>query len=320
VMDALVAKAKEGVEVRLLVDGMGCFFTPNRFFDQLRKAGGHVAIFLPRAIIRINYRNHRKICVIDGKSGYIGGFNIGREYIGLSKRFGYWRDTHMRLVGDAAKELELRFILDWNFTAAQKNRIKPERRYFPVTPKNPCGISAQIISSGPDTRWQSILYLYCKMISEAKRNIFIETPYFVPSDIMYSSLIAAALSGVDVRIIFPSIPDHPFVYWANLSFLGELLEAGVKCYWYQKGFVHAKSIVIDSSVASVGTANMDVRSFKLNFEVNAVIYDEAIARQLEERFRLDIADSTEVTREWYENRPRVSRIKESISRLISPLL
>ncbi|MDR1210589.1 MAG: cardiolipin synthase [Clostridiales bacterium] len=318
-IDALAAKAREGVEVKLLVDAMGCARTPKRFFRSLSDAGGRVEFFLPRHVVRVNYRNHRKICVMDGTVAYVGGLNVGDEYIGLSRRFGFWRDAHLRLEGPAARELEIRFILDWNFTAPAAEAIEPRERYFPSVPVV-AGSKCQIIASGPDTRWPGIMHAYCKMIAEADRNIFIETPYFVPSDIMLTSLVSAALSGVDTRVIFPSFPDHPFVYWANLSFLGELLEAGVRCYRYRRGFIHSKLIVIDSAVVSVGTANMDVRSFKLNFEANAMIYDARIAKQIEAAFFADIRDSEEITAEWYANRPKMSKIKESISRLISPLL
>ncbi len=318
VINALVEKAREGIEVRLLVDGMGCFRTPKSFYQPLIDAGGYVAIFLPRHFIRINFRNHRKICVIDGKIGYVGGLNIGDEYVGRSKRFGFWRDTHLRITGDSVKELEIRFILDWNFSSDKV--IEAQDKYFPVCEKPVNSIPMQIVCSGPDTKWPSILYAYSKMISEADKNIYIQTPYFVPSDIVFDSLIVAALSGIDVRIIFPAHPDHLFVYWANLSFLGALLEAGVRCYKYEKGFVHSKLIVIDGLVASAGTANMDVRSFKLNFEVNAFVYDRQVANEFEIQFLKDIEDCTEITLEWYNQRSNISKIKESVSRLISPLL
>jgi cardiolipin synthase len=244
VIGALAVKAREGCEVRLLVDGMGCINTPKSLFKPLIKAGGDVAVFLPRHFARINYRNHRKICVVDGKIGYVGGLNIGDEYLGRDKRFGFWRDCHIRLVGDAVKELEIRFILDWNFSS--RNPVRADKKYFPETAAAG-GCLTQIVCSGPDTRWPAILQAYSRMIAEAERNIYIQSPYFVPSDIVFESLITAALSGVDVRLMFPSFPDHPFVYWANMSFLGLLLEAGVKCYKYEKGFVHSKMIVIDSN-------------------------------------------------------------------------
>ncbi|MDR2903050.1 MAG: cardiolipin synthase [Clostridiales bacterium] len=318
VIAALAEKAREGVEVRLMVDGMGCAMTPKSFYQPLREAGGDVAIFLPPIFIRMNFRNHRKICVVDGKIGYVGGLNIGDEYVGQTKRFGFWRDTHIRIDGDAAKELEIRFISDYNFYA--KHQIQFCEKYFPVFEKQPDGVTMQIVCSGPDTKQASIFHAYAKIISEADKNIFIQTPYFAPDESIFTALKIAALSGIDVRVIFPAHPDHPFVYWASLSFLGELVEAGVRCYKYEKGFIHSKLIVIDGLVSSAGTANMDIRSFKLNFEVNAFIYDRQTANAFEVKFLEDLNDCTEITREIYSERGKITKIRESVSRLISPLL
>ena len=318
VRDALVAKAREGIEVKLLIDGMGSNGTPKKFFRPIIEAGGQVAVFLPPWFVRMNYRNHRKICVVDGLVGYVGGLNIGNEYVSKVKRFGYWRDTHIRIVGDAAKELAMRFILDWNFCS--KHKILPESRYFPVCDEIPASVPMQIVCSGPDTKWANILFAYTKMMTEADKNIYIQTPYFAPGDSVFQVLKIAALSGIDVRIVIPAHPDHPFVYWASLSFLGELLEAGVRCYKYEKGFIHSKLIVIDGLVSSTGTANMDIRSFKLNFEVNAFIYDRQIANAFEIQFLEDLKECTEITMAWYQNRPKTTRIKESVSRLLAPLL
>jgi cardiolipin synthase len=182
------------------------------------------------------------------------------------------------------------------------------------------GVGIQIVSGGPDTKWSSIHYAYSKMIFEADKSIYIATPYFIPDDTVFKALRIAALSGIDVRIIIPARPDHPFVYWASLSYLGELLTAGVRCYKYEKGFIHSKMILIDSTVSSVGTANMDLRSFDLNFEVNAFLYDEKTTRQLESVFFTDLKECTEITQDIYEARSGFTRFRESISRLISPLL
>ncbi len=317
IVEALTEKAQEGVEVRFLIDGIGSFFTPKKLFAPLIKVKGKFAVFFSPYFFRINFRNHRKLAIIDGKIGMIGGLNIGNEYLGLHKRFGFWRDSHMRVSGDAVKEMTLRFIMDWNFCS--KDKFSNIQSYFPPLnyPKN---TNMQIVSSGPDTKWQSIHYAYVKMISKAKKSIFIQTPYFVPDDSVYECLRIAALSGIDVRIMIPAKPDHPFVYWASLSYLGQLLDAGVKCYKYENGFLHSKTLIIDSSVSSVGTANMDMRSFRLNFEINAFIYDPAIALQLEEQFFLDINSSTQILLEHYQKRSAVTKIKESVSRLISPLL
>jgi cardiolipin synthase len=317
-MSALTEKAKQGVEVCFFVDGMGCILTPRRFFSPLIKAGGFYAEFFPPHFVRINFRNHRKICVIDGTTGYIGGLNIGNEYLGITKRFGYWRDTHLRLKGEAVKQLELRFTMDWNFCS--RDKIALTSRYFPKIQVPSKGVSMQIVSSGPDTAQHNILYAYVKMISEADKSVFIQSPYFVPDDSIFEALRIAALSGIDVRIMIPAYPDHPFVYWASLSYLGELLNVGVKCYKYEKGFVHSKIIMIDSLVSSVGTANMDVRSFKLNFECNAFIYDKKITAALEEQYERDILECSRIEYDWYVKRSQWTKVRESVSRLLSPLL
>lgn len=317
-VDELTKKAKEGVEIRILYDGMGCMELPSDFFDKLRKAGGYAVAFLPRLMIRINYRNHRKICVIDGKIGYIGGFNIGDEYLGIVKRYGKWRDTHLRIEGDAVDHLQMRFIMDWNFTA-KDYKVAIDDKYFPKKTDFQ-GVKMQIVSSGPDTQWKNIRNAYFKMINEAEDHIYITTPYFVPDDSIFTALKVAALSGIDVRIIFPGNPDHLFVYWASMSYLGSLLDAGVKCYQYEKGFIHSKFMSIDGIVSTVGTANMDIRSFAVNFETNAFIFNEEITKTLELDFEKDLESCLEITTNWYNNRKWWFRLKESVARLISPIL
>ncbi len=318
IVKELAKKAAEGVEVRLLYDAMGNRFLPKDFFKELKEAGGKVGAFLPPFIIRLNYRDHRKIAVIDGKIGYIGGFNIGDEYLGKVKRYGKWRDTHLRIEGDAVDQLQLRFIMDWNFVCG--GEIELSDKYFPIDKNLSGSVKIQIVSSGPDTKQQNIRNGYFKMINEAEHHIYITTPYFVPDDGIFAALKVAALSGIDVRIIIPANPDHFFVYWASMSYLGELLEAGVKCYQYNDGFVHSKTVYVDSFVTSVGTANMDVRSFDLNFETNAFIYDKRVTEEHERQFLKDIEKSTEITLEWYKKRSAVFKIREAISRLISPML
>lgn len=314
----LTKKAKEGVEVRLLYDGIGNAALPKNFFDELHAAGGYTAAFLPRFLVRLNYRNHRKLCIIDGKIGYIGGFNVGDEYLGIVKRYGPWRDTHLRIEGDAVDQMHIRFIKDWNFTA-KAGQIPLELRYFPVREQFD-GVRTQIVSSGPDTKWHNIRNGYFKMINEAEHHIYLTTPYFVPDDSIFEGLRVAALSGLDVRILIPGNPDHLFVYWASMSYLGQLLEAGVRCYQYEKGFIHSKSLCIDGSMSSVGTANMDIRSFELNFEVNAFLYDTNLTKQLEEDFMTDLESSVEITKDWYSKRKWWFKVKESVARLISPML
>ncbi len=318
VVAALAKKAAQGVTVRFLIDGMGCATTNKSLFKPLTDAGGQLAIFLPPQLVRLNFRNHRKLAIIDGDIGYVGGLNMADEYLGLSKRFGYWRDCHLRVEGEAAGQMNLRFMMDWNFSAKTPMPMSPE--YFPPITKTYGSTGIQTVSSGPDTTWHSIQYGYAKMIGEANKSVYIQSPYFVPDDSVLEAIRVAALSGIDVRIIIPAHPDHPFVYWAALSYLGELLKAGVKCYQYEKGFVHSKILMVDGLVASVGTANMDVRSFKLNFEVNAFIYSSETTQVLEAQFLKDLEDCSVIDMAWYERRGNMTKIKESVSRLLAPIL
>lgn len=317
-VEELTKKAAEGVEVRILYDGIGNARLPKYFFDKFHDAGGYTAAFLPRFVVRLNYRNHRKLAIIDGEIGYIGGFNVGDEYLGIMKRYGPWRDTHLRFRGDAIDQMQMRFIKDWNFTA-KNGIIQLSEKYFPKRPQFD-GVRTQIVSSGPDTQWKNVRNGYFKMINEAESHVYLTTPYFVPDDGIFEALRVAALSGLDVRIIIPGNPDHFFVYWASMSYLGELLEAGVKVYQYEKGFIHAKVLTIDGTVASVGSANMDIRSFDLNFEVNAFMYDEVITKVLEEDFINDLRCCVEITKEWYHRRRWWFKVHEAIARLISPML
>ena len=317
-VEELTKKAAEGVEVRILYDSIGNARLPRYFFDELHQAGGYTAAFLPRFVVRLNYRNHRKLAIIDGEIGYIGGFNVGDEYLGIVQRYGPWRDTHLRFQGDAIDQMQMRFIKDWNFTA-KDGFIRLSDTYFPQRAQFD-GVRTQIVSSGPDTQWKNIRNGYFKMINEAESHIYLTTPYFVPDDGIFEALRVAALSGLDVRILIPGNPDHFFVYWASMSYLGELLEAGVRVYQYEKGFIHAKVLTIDGVVSSVGSANMDIRSFELNFEVNAFMYDEAVTARLEQDFQNDLRSSVEITKEWYHRRRWWFKVHEAIARLISPML
>ena len=320
--EVLTQRARAGVDVKLLCDGLGCAGLPPHFFDELKNAGGQVAFFFPSPLgflnLRSNFRNHRKIAVIDGKIGFVGGFNIGDEYLGKVRKWGYWRDAAVRIAGSAVLLCQLRFFFDWNY-AAKGRHLEYEHRYFPdIT--TPAGASVQIVSGGPDTYWNPVKESYLKMINSATDTIYIQTPYFIPDDSVRDALRIAALSGLDVRILIPNRPDHPFVYWAGLSFIGQLLDSGVRAYTYDNGFLHAKTIVVDEVAASVGSANWDLRSFGLNFETNAVIYDTTVARRLKEAFTEDLDVSTELTPERYANRSATIKLKESVSRLFSALL
>jgi cardiolipin synthase A/B len=322
IMDALTAKAHEGVKVRLLYDDMGSRTLSKRKFKAFISAGGEVETFFPSIwpLInpRMNYRNHRKITVIDGRIGYIGGFNVGDEYIGLSRKFGYWRDTHLRLEGSALHPLQTRFILDWN-QASSRHDIEYDEVYFPAIPEKG-DTTMQIVSSGPDEEWEQIKDGYLKLIHLAEESIYIQTPYFIPDASFYDAIRIASLSGIDVRIMIPNKPDHPFVYWATYSYVGQMLRAGARIFIYENGFLHTKMIVTDKKASTVGTANIDVRSFKLNFEVNAFIYDETVSNDLAELFHQDMELSTELTYEIYETRTKMIKTKESIARLLAPIL
>ena len=321
VIDALSKKAKEGVEVKILLDGMGGRKFQKKYKDQLRENGAEIGVFLPPFVpflsLRINYRNHRKICIVDGKEAYIGGFNVGDEYIGLSKKFGYWRDTHLKITGSSISSLQWRFFLDWRFATGEEiNRCQS----YLIDSESEGNAGIQIVSSGPDSKWPSIKDGYLKMISNAKEKIYIQTPYFIPDDSIFEALRLAGLADLDVRVMIPCKPDHPFVYWASMSYIGELLNAGVKFYVYEKGFLHSKVVLMDDVVSSVGTANLDIRSFKLNFEVNAFLYDEDINSQLTDKFMEDLNECNEITLGGYNNRSNIVKIKESFSRLLSPIL
>ncbi len=332
IVPILIDRVRNGVEVRILYDGMGGRFMPPKRWEQLEKAGVKVGVFFPallgRLNLRINYRNHRKIVVIDGNIGYVGGFNIGREYISRDPKFGYWRDTHLRITGDAVVSLQIRFALDWNY--ATHENLFTNMAYF--EPQDRADLvramqtgekrllAIQIVASGPDTLDRQIRNNYLELFHKARKNIYIQTPYFVPDDAILSALKIAARSGVDVRLMIPCKPDHPFVYWATYSYAGDLLQAGARCYVYDNGFLHAKGVMVDGRVSCYGTANMDIRSFELNFEVNATIYDEEVTRELEEIFRNDLYHCREITPEVYEKRSLLIRVKEQGSRLLSPLL
>ena len=322
IYEILLEKVKQGVEVRVLYDAMGSRSLRKRHFKELIDLGGQVEVFFPSVFPlinpRMNYRNHRKIVVVDGRIGYIGGFNVGDEYLGLDKKFGYWRDTHLRIEGSSVHPLQTRFILDWNQASADQD-IEYSDRFFPAIPMKG-SVGLQIVSSGPDSEWEQIKNGYLKLIMMAKKYIYIQSPYFIPDASFMDTLRIACLSGIDVRIMIPNKPDHIFVYWATYSYVGELIRAGAKVYIYQNGFLHTKMIVIDDEASTVGTANIDVRSFKLNFEVNAFIYDRTTSHQLAEIFEEDMQLSTELTWELYQERSKTIMFKESISRLISPIL
>jgi cardiolipin synthase len=320
-INLLTQKAKEGIEVKLLFDALGGRTLKNSYLKPLIDAGGKVAIFFPSKIFffnfKVNYRNHRKLAIIDGKTGFIGGYNVGNEYLGLNKKMGYWRDTHLKIEGSSVIEMQLRFILDWRSSSKiDIDNVLDYSSSFNFRGKT--GI--QIVSSGPDTPDEKIKSGFLKMINSAKKCIHLQTPYFVPDESIMDALKLAALSGVDIKIMLPDKPDHPFVYWASYWYAGELIKVGVKFYTYNNGFLHAKTLVVDNILSSVGTSNFDIRSFKLNFEINAFIYENKISRELSKAFEEDLKYCTEITRELYDERSLIIKFKESFSRLLSPLL
>lgn len=332
-LEVLKEKATQGVCVRILYDGMGCRNTPRSFWRTLEQSGIRTAEFFPaflgRLQLRFNYRNHRKIVVIDDRVGYVGGFNIGKEYVDLDDGFGHWRDTHLRLTGDGVAGLQRRFLLDWNYAAGEQltqeecagcKALSGRQGQVLRSASSACGCALQVVSSGPDCAVQQIRDTYLRLICGAKKRIDIQTPYFIPDEAVLCALLVAVRSGVEVRLMIPCKPDHPFVYWATLSYAGQLLEAGAKVFTYENGFLHSKGLVVDTSVFCYGTANLDIRSFALNFEVNVIVYDRQKAAQMEQIFERDMECCAALTREEYAKRPPGRRIREGMCRLLSPLL
>ena len=325
IMEALTRKAEQGVHVKLLYDDIGSRFLKESYFRDFLKAGGQKAAFFPSRIpflnYRVNYRNHGQLVIIDGQIGYMGGFNVGNEYLGLDPRFGYWRDTHLRLTGSVVRALQSRFYSRLELASVQQMEVVPE--YFPDTMVEANSLEhvpMQIVASEPNEAWPHFVFTFLKMIHMAKSRILLQTPYFIPEESMLNALRIAALSGIDVRIMIPEKADHMFVHWASLYYVGEFARAGVKCYLYDQGFLHAKTIIVDGQVASVGTANFDILSLRLNFETNALMYHAETAKKLENTFWKDMEGSMELTLEEYDKRSLPIRFLESISKLVSPIL
>lgn len=324
VFNALTERAKAGVSVKFLGDGLGCAGPRKAFYKPYLEAGGKIAFFFPSLFNishpRINYRNHRKIAVIDGKTGFIGGFNIGDDYLSRIQQWAPWRDTAVQAWGHSVLTMQIRFFLDWNY-ASKEEKLEFSPRYFPDSCIGPEErIPMQVVSGGPDTYWNPIKESYLKLISLANESVYLQTPYFIPDDSIIDALRMAALSGIDVRIMMPAKPDHWFVYWAGYSYIQQMLDAGVRAFTYDTGFIHAKTIVVDEVAASVGSANWDVRSFRLNFETNVIMYDKKIAKELKDYFIKDLSVCTELTAERFAALPWKIKLKQSVSRLFSPLL
>jgi len=317
---ALISKAHEGVEIRIIYDGVGSLGLSKTYVQELQAAGIETQCFLPPRFAffdkRVNYRDHRKIAVVDGLIGFVGGINIGDEYLGANPKLGYWRDTHLQVEGDAVYFLQEAFMQSWLFTA---NILLTGDHYWPAHACNR-EEQVQIVVSGPDMEADAIQKTIFAAVAAAKCRIYITTPYFIPDPGVLLGLKTAALSGVDVRIIVPCVADSRLVLNASLSYVDELLSCGVHFYRYRKGFVHAKVLIVDKLLASVGTANMDMRSFFSNFECNALLYSSKAIERLAQDFYHDLEECEAIVQDVFRQRSRRRKAGELFSRLLSPLL
>jgi cardiolipin synthase len=318
----LAARARAGVEVRLLYDPIGSRTHLTRtYLRDLAAAGVHVAPTSPLYRLHtISYRNHRKITVVDGVIGYTGGMNVGREHLSGGKGFDSWRDTQVRIVGEGAAALQTVFTVDW-YNAVRENLF--DARYYPGEATAPAAgdVPVQILTSGPDSQWAAIRQLYFSMIVTAQHHVYLQSPYFIPDASIAEGLKSAALSGVDVKVMLSARPSgSPLPAWAGNTFIADVAQAGVRVFLYEKGYLHAKTISIDSEICSIGSANIDIRSFSINYEINAVLYDERLAKELEEDFGRDLAHCSEFDAGAYRRRRPAVRLRDSVARLLSPLL
>ena len=326
VADLLIKKAKKGVEVRFMYDGFGSHSLGNRFIKKLQDAGVQTAPFYKikwyAFANRLNYRNHRKIIVIDGKVGFVGGINVSDKYRNdLNKENHlYWRDTHLMIKGQATAYLQYLFMGDWNFCSTTAFAYSESYFIDKTEQEHITNEVVQIAASGPDSKLPVIFYSLLEAINSAKKSIYITSPYFIPDESLMDALIIAVQGGLDVKILIPGISDSKLVNAAASAYYTELLQVGAKIYKYNKGFVHAKTMVIDDDVAIVGSANMDYRSFDLNFEVNAIVYSKNIAAQLTNAFENDLEVSQLIDAQAWLNRPKYIHLWEKIVRLLSPFL
>ena len=322
VADELIEKARQGVEVRIIYDDVGCWNVKGDFFERMREAGievhGFMPVKFPAFTGKVNYRNHRKLCVVDGKTGYIGGMNIATRYIqGRSGQA--WRDTHLRIRGGAVYGVQRAFLVDWYFV---DRTLISDRRFYPEVSekiKNDCLI--QIVTSSPVSPWPDIMQGYVRILLQARHYVYMQTPYFLPTEPVLFAMRTAALAGVDVRLMIPYKTDAKLVEWASRSYVTQTVESGVKVYLYKAGFNHSKLLVSDDALCTVGSTNIDFRSFENNFEANAFIYDSQMARRLKEVYLQDVRES--VLLEDVKDLGRhtfIQRLWESLVRLVSPLL
>ena len=328
IMNILIEKAKEGVKVKVIYDSVGSLKTKRNFFKKLQKAGGEVAEFFPplfgiRLInFKMNYRNHRKIAIIDGRIAYTGGINIRDDHLGKHKRLTPWRDTHIRISGDAVFGFQSAFFNDWRFCKKMGANFESlfKEGYFPRS--NVKGtVGAQVITSGPELSEQPIKTAYLKMILSAKKSIYIQTPYFVPDEVMLNALKLASLSGVEINLMIPAKPDKKVVYMATLSHVNELISYGenVNVYLYN-GFIHSKVFMVDDKIVSIGTCNFDNRSFALNFEISAFLYGETITNENKLIFENDLINCKKIDLSYFKRKPWHSKLSQTIFKLFSPLL
>jgi len=320
ILKILARKVTEGVEVRVLLDGMGSHSVAGGFIHKMREAGIRAEWFFPLRFpfvtSRLNLRYHRKIVVVDGSTGFIGGLNIGDEYLSRDPKLGFWRDTHFKLKGEAVHTIQSIFLNDWYFVTRQE--IKGDR-YYPPSQIHQL-LPVQIVGSGPGSNSATILQGFFNAITMAEHNVSIETPYFIPDESLIMALKTAALSGLEVRVIVQGTPEHKLEYLAMHSYFEDLLQAGVKIYKYKKGTLHAKILFIDHQLAIVGSSNIDLRSLFLDFEICAFVYDQVLVEQLKLDFEQDITDSIKLELITFQTRPVYDRFKESLARLFSPLL
>ncbi|MEZ4802476.1 MAG: cardiolipin synthase [Gelidibacter sp.] len=320
ILDILCDKASDGVSVKLSIDDVGSSVT-RKSKNRLKKCGvewhSFMPVLFPGFTGKMNYRDHRKIVIIDGKIGYVGGINISDTYVNYEDSKFYWRDTHLRIVGEVVKSLQIHFLMNWEFVSG--NKVKILKNYFP-TEQCENKLAMQIAASGPDTDWANIMEVIFTAIVTAEKYVYITTPYFIPNDQMITALQVASKCGIDVRLLIPKDSDSWTAKHATNSYLECLMEANVRIYRYCKGFIHAKTIVVDDMFASVGTSNMDNRSFNINFEINAVIYNEEKSLELKSYFLDDLKDSEEMDHERWINRSKGQKLQESYCRLWAPLL
>lgn len=325
IMELLCQKAREGLDVKLIYDSIGSRKAPRRFFKRLEKAGGQVGEFFPPFMhirllnLKLNYRNHRKLVIIDGKIGYTGGINIRDDHLGLDKKLTPWRDTHLRIEGGGVYALQNIFLDDWRYCENDNTppRLYLENGYFP-SPRICGNATTQLITSGPDSQVPKIKEIFVKMILTAKKRVYIQTPYFIPDDVFFSALRIAIKSGIDVRIMVPKIPDKKTVYLATLSYLKQMSELGIKIYLYN-GFLHSKAILVDDNKLSIGTCNTDNRSFGLNFENTVIIYSHQLNEEYNNIFIQDIKDSQEVDSKYFQKKRWITKVLQAVMRLLSAL-